>query len=146
MRPLLILNYSNRFCDGGGLLKSPEAIAAYAKYVRFVVQHFKGRVDQFEVWNEWNIGGGGTDAQRASRSGSPEDYAKVLRAAYAAVKAENPSAKVIGGAFAGYDYRWVEAFARAGGFGSLDGFPRIPTCSRKAPRAHRPRPFAISKR
>ena len=125
-RPLLILNYGNRFYDGGGLLSSPDGIAAYTRYVRFVVRYFRGRVDQFEVWNEWNIGGGGTQQQRASRYGSPEDYAAVLRAAYAAIKAENPAAIVIGGAFAGYDAKWVEAFARAGGFASLDGFSMHP--------------------
>jgi hypothetical protein len=126
IKPLLILNYGNRFYDGGGLLSSAEGIAAYSRYVRFVVKHFKGRVDQFEVWNEWNIGGGGTEAQRAARYGSPEDYARVLSAAFAAIKAENPSARVIGGSFAGYDYRWVEAFARAGGFNQLDGFSAHP--------------------
>ena len=126
VRPLLILDYGNPFYDGGGQLSSAEAIAAWSKYVRFVVRHFKGRVDQFEVWNEWNIGSGGTPAQRARRQGSAEDYAKVLQAAYTAVKAENPSAVVIGGAFAGYDYGWIEAFGRAGAFNSLDGFSSHP--------------------
>jgi beta-glucosidase/6-phospho-beta-glucosidase/beta-galactosidase len=126
VRPLLILDYGNPLYDGGGQFSSPEAIAAWTRYVRFVVKHFKGRVDQFEVWNEWNIGAGGTSAQRAARYGSPEDYAKVLQAAYSAVKAENASATVIGGAFAGYDYKWIEAFARAGGFSALDGFSAHP--------------------
>jgi polysaccharide biosynthesis protein PslG len=121
-RPLLILNYGNKLYDGGGLIHSPQGIAGYVRYVRFVVEHFRGRVDQFEIWNEWNIGGGGTPAQRAARYGSPEDYAALLRAAYTAVKSENPSATVIGGAFAGYDYKWIDAFARAGGFQFLDGF------------------------
>jgi polysaccharide biosynthesis protein PslG len=126
VRPLLILDYGNPLYDGGGQLSSPEAIEAWSRYVRFVVRHFAGRVDQFEVWNEWNIGSGGTPAQRAARHGSPEDYARVLQAAYGAVKAENPKALVIGGAFAGYDYKWVEAFGRAGGFSSLDGFSAHP--------------------
>jgi hypothetical protein len=126
VRPLLILNYGNRFYDGGGLLSSEAGIAAYSRYVRFVVKHFKGRVDQFEVWNEWNIGSGGTADQRKARYGSPQDYARVLRAAYLAVKAENADAQVIGGAFAGYDYKWIEAFGRAGGFLALDGFSAHP--------------------
>jgi hypothetical protein len=126
LRPLLILDYGNPFYDGGGQLSSTEAIAAWSRYVRFVVKHFKGRVDQFEVWNEWNIGSGGTPAQRAGRYGNADDYAKVLKAAYSAVKAENPGASVIGGGFAGYDYKWIEAFGRAGGFTALDGFSTHP--------------------
>jgi hypothetical protein len=137
-RPLLILNYGNKLYDGGGLIRSPEGIAAYVRYVRFVVKHFRGRVDQFEVWNEWNIGGGGTPAQRAARYGSPQDYAAVLRAAYTAIKTENPSATVIGGAFAGYDHKWIEAFGRAAGFHSLDGFSIHPYVFSEGPVAGTP--------
>ncbi|HVY81611.1 MAG TPA: hypothetical protein VG994_11555 [Steroidobacteraceae bacterium] len=125
-RPLLILDYGNPLYDDGGQIHSPEGIAAYVRYVRFVVRHFRGRVDQFEVWNEWNIGGGGTPAQKKARHGNPQEYAALLRAAYNAIKAENPSATVIGGAFAGYDYDWIDAFGRAGGFESLDGFSAHP--------------------
>lgn len=121
-RPLLILDYGNKLYDDGGQIRSPEGIAAYVRYVRFVVRYFRGRVDQFEVWNEWNIGSGGTQAQKSARYGSPQEYAALLRAAYTAIKVENPSAAVIGGAFAGYDYNWIDAFGRAGGFNSLDGF------------------------
>jgi polysaccharide biosynthesis protein PslG len=82
------------------------------------VRHFKGRVDQFEVWNEWNIGLGSP----TRRPGTAQAYVPVLRAAYQAVKAENPSAVVIGGAVAGIDDRWIEAFGEAGGFQYLDAF------------------------
>jgi hypothetical protein len=121
-RPLLILDYGNKLYDDGGQIRSPEGVAAYVRYARFVVRYFRGRVDQFEVWNEWNIGSGGTQAQKSARYGSPQEYAVLLRAAYTAIKGENPSATVIGGAFAGYDYNWIDAFGRAGGFNSLDGF------------------------
>jgi hypothetical protein len=121
-RPLLILDYGNKLYDNGGQIRSPEGIAAYVRYVHFVVKYFRGRVDQFEVWNEWNIGSGGTQEQKSARYGSPQEYAVLLRAAYTAIKVENPSAVVIGGAFAGYDYAWIDAFGRAGGFNSLDGF------------------------
>jgi hypothetical protein len=121
-RPLLILDYGNPLYDDGGLIRSPEGIAAYVRYVRFVVRYFRGRVDQFEIWNEWNIGSGGTQEQKLARYGSPQEYAALLRAAYTAIKVENPSAVVIGGAFAGYDYAWIDTFGRAGGFNSLDGF------------------------
>ena len=117
-RPLLILDYGNEFYDGGELIRSKAGRDAFARYVRFVVRHFLDRVDQFEVWNEWNIGMGSPRRQ----PGRAEDYVKLLRVAYRAVKSENPTATVIGGAVAGLDDRWIEAFADAGGFEYLDAF------------------------
>ncbi len=86
VRPLLILDYGNPIYDGGGQISSPEAIEAWSRYVRFVVAHFKGRVDQFEVWNEWNIGGGGTSAQRRALRKS-RGLREGAAGAYGAVKA-----------------------------------------------------------
>ena len=34
---------------------TPEALAAWTRYVEFMVKHFRGRVKHFEIWNEWNI-------------------------------------------------------------------------------------------
>jgi polysaccharide biosynthesis protein PslG len=119
-KPLLILDYGAKFYDDGDLIASQPARDAYARYVRFVVRHFKNRVSQFEVWNEWNIGLGSPRKPRTL--GTPEAYVALLRTAYSAVKAENPQATVIGGAVAGIDDRWVDAFGRAGGFSSLDAF------------------------
>jgi hypothetical protein len=119
-RPLLILDYGNAAYDSEGLVTSPEAVAAFARYVHVVVRHFKGRVDQFEVWNEWNIGMG--SPHRPRPRGSPAQYIELLRAAYQAVKAENDSAVVVGGAVSGTDDGWIDSFGGRGGFGYLDAF------------------------
>lgn len=119
-RPLLILDYGNKFYDAEELITSDAGIAAYARYVRFMVKYFKGRVDQFEIWNEWNIGMGSPTMPR--KPGTPQAYVKLLKAAYAAAKEENPAAVIIGGAVAGIDDTWINAFGSAGGFQYLDAF------------------------
>ena len=41
---LWILDYGNRFYDGGGKPFSDDGRNAFARYAAFVVEHFKGRV------------------------------------------------------------------------------------------------------
>jgi hypothetical protein len=116
--PIVILDYGNSLYDGGEMITSPEGIAAFCRYATFVVKHFQGRVEQFEVWNEWNIGMG----THPLKPRSAESYVKLLQATYTAIKSANPAATVIGGVVNGVDQKWVDAFGRAGGFSYLDAF------------------------
>lgn len=90
--PLLILDYGNRFYDDGGKPHSPEGIAAFTRYAEFVVSHFKGRVSRYEIWNEWELTTGNTAA------GSAEDYVRLVRNVYPALKKADPQAEVLAGA------------------------------------------------
>ncbi|SDE70024.1 Glycosyl hydrolase catalytic core [Paenibacillus sp. UNCCL117] len=112
--PLFIVDYGNPFYDDGKAPHTDEGIAAYARYAGELAEHFLGRVDHFEIWNEWNIGGGNPDRL------SPEAYAKVLKAAYAAIKAVNPDAVVIGGVTSGADAGWISRVLAAGGYDDMD--------------------------
>ena len=118
-RPLLILDYGNQYYDGGKQVVSQEAINAYVRYALFVVDHYKGRVDQFEVWNEWNIGTGTNGTP-----GTAVAYANLLRATYTAIKANYPSVTVVGGVIGvgGKDAVWAQQFVAAGGLNYLDAF------------------------
>jgi polysaccharide biosynthesis protein PslG len=116
--PIIILDYGNSLYDGGEMITSPEGIAAFCRYATFVVKHFQGRVDQFEVWNEWNIGMG----THPLKPRSAESYVNLLQAAYKAIKTANPAATVIGGVVNGVDQKWIDSFGRAGGFSYLDAF------------------------
>jgi polysaccharide biosynthesis protein PslG len=114
VQPLLILDYGNRFYDSGDKPASPQALTAFARYAAFVVQHFKGRVHMYEMWNEWNNTTGNT------HPGTPQDYVRLLRVVYPAVKAIDPSAVFIAGAIAGRDLNWLSAMLSAGALGSFD--------------------------
>lgn len=118
-RPLLILSFGNPHHDNGGLVLSDGAIAAFVRYARFVVRHFAGLVDQFEVWNEWNTGFG---ANPQATHGDPLAYARLLKQVHGAIKQEHPLVQVVGGAVAGLDMAWIDAFFAAGGLDSLDVF------------------------
>lgn len=82
--PLLILDYGNALYDHGGEPRSDAAIAAFTRYAVFVARHFQAKVRDYEVWNEWDNSGGNTD-----------DYARLLKSVYPALKAVDPGITVL---------------------------------------------------
>jgi len=119
IEPVLILCYGNRFYDGGSFPVSQEAQDAFVQYAKFIAGRFKGAVRYYEVWNEWNIGGG-TPAPR--RRGDPAVYTTLLKKVYPALKAIDPNIVVLGGATSGVDIGFGTAVAQAGGLAAMDGF------------------------
>ncbi len=77
---------------------TPEALAAWTRYVEFMVKHFRDRVDHFEIWNEWNISCYWGAAPRL------EDYLAVARAAIPVIRQHAPKAKIMMGSWAGFPY------------------------------------------
>jgi hypothetical protein len=69
--------------------KTPEQIAAFIKYVKWMVNHFKGRIHYYALWNEQDIG--------YWNYANPEEYGRLLAAFAPAVHETDPSAKVIYG-------------------------------------------------
>jgi hypothetical protein len=70
--------------------KTPEQIEAFIKYVRWIVNHFQGRVHYYALWNEQDIG-------YWNPYGNPEEYGRLLKAFIPAVHETDPQAKVIYG-------------------------------------------------
>ena len=70
--------------------KTPEQIAAFVKYVQFVVGHFRGRIQYYALWNEQDI-------DYWNPEPNPEDYGHLLKAFVPAVHAADANAKVIYG-------------------------------------------------
>lgn len=67
-----------------------ECLQAWKNYVRALAKHFKGRVNQFEIWNEPNV-------KTFWRNGNAKDvsgYSKLIVLTAAEIKAEIPDAKI----------------------------------------------------
>jgi len=111
---LLILDYANRFYDDGDRPRSPEAVEGFCRYSEFVVRHFGRDVRLYEIWNEWDIGIG--LPQRYNQGGSPEDYARLLKAVYPRIKAADPGVTVIAGASTSGAVKrgWLEGIVKLG--------------------------------
>jgi hypothetical protein len=67
VRPWVEFNYGNPVYPGGGdtglgggFPSSPEALAAWDRWVRALVTRYKDRVNEWEVWNEPDINNRGT--------------------------------------------------------------------------------------
>lgn len=69
---------------------TPEQIAAFIKYVQFMVRHFRGRIRYYALWNEQDI-------DYWNPRPSAEEYGRLLKAFAPAVHAADPEAKVIYG-------------------------------------------------
>jgi hypothetical protein len=70
--------------------KTPEQIEAFTLYVKWMVNHFRGRIHYYALWNEQDIG-------YWNPWGNPEEYGRVLKAFISAVHETDPEAKVIYG-------------------------------------------------
>jgi len=73
--------------------KTPDQIAAFVKYVKFIVNHFHGKVQYWALWNEQDIG-------YWNPWGNPEEYGQLLKAVVPAIHETDPQAKVIYGGLA----------------------------------------------
>ncbi len=73
--------------------KTPDQIDAFIKYTKFVVSHFRGRIQYYALWNEQDI-------SYWNPVPSPEEYGRLLKAFVPAVHETDPQAKVIYGGLA----------------------------------------------
>lgn len=102
---------------------TPAAIAQYTAFIAQAAAHFKGQVAGWEIWNEedapkWWAGMPALDEDHPNRDAS--QYVPLLKAAYQAVKAADPSAPVVLGGLTGNDYKFVQSVYDNGGSGSFD--------------------------
>jgi polysaccharide biosynthesis protein PslG len=125
--PVLILDYGNKFYDNNGKPVSKEAIEAFARYAQFTVKETLGKVQIFEVWNEWENG---------AEPKSPESYFKLFKSAAPVIKAANKNAIVLAGSAT--TKGWIETLVGSGILKYADGISIHPYihCERdKSPEA-----------
>ena len=98
----------------------PDALAQWRTYVSTVAAHYRGRIDDWEVWNEpwgqWWLTSGNPNA-------TPALYAQFLRAADEAAHRANPAVTVLGiDTFIGHDDAWTQPVLAQSGTATFDVF------------------------
>lgn len=78
---------------GVGCAAEPLNIQDWRNYVKTVATRYKGRIKQFEIWNEVNL--------TEFYSGSPDKLLELQRAAYEEIKAVDPSNILVAPSFTG---------------------------------------------
>jgi len=98
VQPWLEFSYGNLIYPGGGgtglfggMMRSEAALAAWDRYVRATVRHFRDRISVYEVWNE---------ADGAGNKAEPGEYARLYQRTAEVVREEQPRALVLGLALA----------------------------------------------
>jgi polysaccharide biosynthesis protein PslG len=129
--PLIILCCANRLY-GGGFPLSTEARGAFIRYAKWVATRLKGKVYDYQVWNEWNIGAHATYPVK----GDPGEYTRLLREVHSALKSVDPSIRVVGGAIAGWDSGWTEAMLQQGAAQYMDAISIHPYAYPNVPEIH----------
>lgn len=100
----------------------------YANFLTQLVHHVRHRIQYYEIWNEPNIA-------RFWAQPDPVVYTQLLRAAYRAIKAQDPSAQVLAGATSGADVGFVNGLYEAGAKGYFDALSVHPYSGRQPPDA-----------
>ncbi|MFT4305509.1 MAG: cellulase family glycosylhydrolase [Microbacterium sp.] len=114
MTLLPVVGYNNKLYDDNETVSSATGLAAYAAYAAAVVERFD--TDQIEVYNEFNH-----NSQSNNSCGQTADcYLPLLKAAYQAVKAADPSVEVVAGATALYAGDWFTQLWSLGGLDYAD--------------------------
>lgn len=120
--PLLILAYGNPLYDAGDKPTSREGIEAFAGYAAFVVEHFKGRVFYYDLWNEWDAHTGRTTPLGA------DEYVGLVRFVFPVIKAIDRNVRVLSGGISDKGMRegFFQRFFQLGGHKYVDGLSLHP--------------------
>ncbi|MFH1321220.1 MAG: hypothetical protein ABII90_11300 [Bacteroidota bacterium] len=85
--------------EGYSRFKTEEEIQRYLDYVKFIVGHFKDRIEYYEILNESNIGGWNppyADQQYVE----VDDYINLVKRTVPVIRQEDPKAKIVAGGIA----------------------------------------------
>ncbi len=124
LRPWLCLCYGNPLYDedaakvfgavGCPPIRSAAQKQAWQRYVTATVNHYRGRIGFYEVWNEpdgkwcWKHGVSGTE------------YGELVNLTAAAIRPADPAAKVVGGVLCRYDLKWIRDVLATGAGKQMD--------------------------
>jgi hypothetical protein len=115
MKVLMVFSRTPAWANGGGDVNVPPTDPAdYGRAAAWVAEHFRGRVDAWSVYNEPN------HINKDFWTGTPGDYARLLRSSYPQFKAGDPNALVVAGNVVYNDDVWLRQMYAAGASGSFD--------------------------
>ena len=110
----------NPHYDGGKFVYSPDARAAFAKYLRAVADHYGKCIAGFEIGNEIN-GGGGLGLSYPDGYDLEDTYIALLKDIDAAMGSSHPYIKIVGGSTNMIGTGYLERFFKAGMLNYIDG-------------------------
>lgn len=129
IRVLGIVDYRALWAEprGADQFHPPSDAGLYGAFASALVGRYAGRVAAWEIWNEPNLGGVFWKPRA-----DPAAYARLLRAAYPAVKAAYPGATVIAGGTApaaddGTSLGWLRWYAELYRAGAQPFFDAVAT-------------------
>jgi polysaccharide biosynthesis protein PslG len=73
----------------------PDDMSDFAGFVQAVSTRYRGRINAYEIWDQPNLA-----AHWGNRRPDPGEYTRMLRAAYSAIKSNDPDALVVSAALA----------------------------------------------
>ncbi|MBP5232312.1 MAG: hypothetical protein J6333_02790, partial [Planctomycetes bacterium] len=94
----------------------PECEQAWKNFCRALAEHYRGRVSEFEIWNEVN----GKSFWRPKEP-NPAEYARLVQITADAIRAAQPEARC-GGCVMGFPKPFLIEFKKSGGLAKLDFF------------------------
>ncbi|EFA82845.1 hypothetical protein PPL_04540 [Heterostelium album PN500] len=87
---LFILGNGNQHYNNGQKPQGTNITVAFTNYVQWVVNKYKGKVQFYEVWNEWDLDDPGNP-------NTATHYMQLANAAIPVIRANDPNAKILGG-------------------------------------------------
>jgi len=114
--PMIVLSFENPGYDGGSTPFDDDGFAGYANYAAQILGRYGDRIHAVEIWNEYN----GTFCKGPAMRDRADTYLKMLRTAYAKIKAGWPTVTVAGGATSGIPRPYWEKLMAAGALQSMD--------------------------
>jgi hypothetical protein len=115
IRPLYILDYSNRLYEKGRAVETEEGRKAYAEFAAAAAKHYAGKGIIWEIWNEPNI------KQFWEPQPSFESYSKLVEAAAPRIREADAKALVVAGATSTIPFQWLEECFQRGMLKHVDG-------------------------
>lgn len=127
LRVVLTPVFTPGWATSGGPTSPPTDPKDYARFLAFLAGRYAADLAGIEVWNEPNHGGFWSAPDPAAA------YAKLLAAAYPAVKTAAPAVPVVGGVLAGVDVAFLDRLYAAGIANNFDVLSVHPYNDGRAP-------------